>query len=192
MKNICCGPAQKLPFSSAEQQPSCWLTSRNILSCCELRAPNHDLCEAYMCISASPLPPSLSSLHTWRFISFLWVEMLFEAGQVGIRRDWQSSSRRDRKIWTGGGSKGKGSSLLDTETVARFPLCVPFPHEFCRTPSLPLCILCWAAVIKVCSTILLLLHGVKLNNLSLLLSFFLFVCSVDVRFYRQPEERGLR
>lgn len=52
--------------------------------------------------------------------------------------------------------------------------------------------LCSVGVIKVCFTILLLLHAVKLNNLSLLLSYLLFVCSMDVRLYRQPEERGLR
>lgn len=61
-----------------------------------------------------------------------------------------------------------------------------------RILSVPRFISCSVGVRAACCNIVLLLHAVKLNNLSLLLSFLLLVCSVDVRLYRQPEERGLR
>lgn len=57
---------------------------------------------------------------------------------------------------------------------------------------MPRFISCSVGVRAACCNVVLLLHAVKLNNLSLLLSFLLLVCSVDVRLYRQPEERGLR
>lgn len=65
-------------------------------------------------------------------------------------------------------------------------------NYICSTLSLPLYILSSVGVIKVCALpYCCFLHAVKLI-IFLCFSFLLYVCSMDVRLYRQPKERGLR